>query len=172
MSTGPLPLSRNNTHAEKQRTSPGKSLALGGIHAQSFKDLHDPSKRLTPSVKGFIPISSSRPPQSVASVNITNLEDSEALIRAYKKKKMEVDEYKQKYYEIETEFFIMKEKQKHLEEENGTLKQKLSKTEKQIKDMVMSNQRNDKDILSKQITQKQAQIESYQRELQNQKTEN
>ena len=63
------------------------------IHTQSLKDLHD-SKRLTPSVKGFIPINASRPPQSVASVNITNLEDSEALIRAYKRKKMEVEEFK------------------------------------------------------------------------------
>lgn len=64
------------------------------IHTQSLRDLHNDSKRMTPSVKGFIPISSSRPPQSVASVNITNLEDSEALIRAYKRKKMEADELK------------------------------------------------------------------------------
>jgi hypothetical protein len=69
---------------------------------------------MTPSVRGFIPISSSRPPQSVASVNITNLEDSEALIRAYKKKKAELEEVKQKYYEIDTEFFIIKSKNQHL----------------------------------------------------------
>jgi hypothetical protein len=34
----------------------------------------------------------------VASVNITNLEDSEGLIRAYKKKKAEFEELKEKYY--------------------------------------------------------------------------
>jgi hypothetical protein len=44
----------------------------------------------------------------VASVNITNLEDSETLISAYKKKKAELEECKQKYYDIETEFFIIK----------------------------------------------------------------
>jgi len=40
----------------------------------------------------------SRPPQSVASVNITNLEDSEGIVRAYKKKKAELEELKEKYY--------------------------------------------------------------------------
>ena len=54
----------------------------------------------------------------MASVNITNLEDSESLIRAYKKKKAELEEYKQKFYETETEFFITKQKNIHLEEEN------------------------------------------------------
>lgn len=46
----------------------------------------------------------------MASVNITNLEDSEALIRAYKKKKAELEEMKQKFYEMDTEFFIIKQK--------------------------------------------------------------
>lgn len=51
---------------------------------------------------------SSRPPQSVASVNITNLEDSEGIIRAYKKKKAELEEIKEKYYQLETDFFTEK----------------------------------------------------------------
>jgi hypothetical protein len=34
----------------------------------------------------------------VASVNITNLEDSEGMIRAYKKKKAELDEIREKFY--------------------------------------------------------------------------
>lgn len=50
----------------------------------------------------------SRPPQSVASVNITNLEDSEGIIRAYKKKKAELEELKEKYYSMETELFTEK----------------------------------------------------------------
>ena len=111
------PKSRNNTQYEKKKTTPHKDLNMS-IHTQSLKDLHDP-RRLTPSVRGFIPIDASRPPQSVASVNITNLEDSEALIRAYKRKKLEVDEYKQKFYDIETEFFTLKEKNKHVEEERN-----------------------------------------------------
>jgi hypothetical protein len=58
----------------------------------------------SPSMRGFIH-QSSKPPQSVASINITNLEDSEGLIRAYKKKKGEYEELKQRYYQIETEYF-------------------------------------------------------------------
>jgi len=44
----------------------------------------------------------------VASVNITNLEDSEGLIRAYKKKKAEYEEIKERYYSMETELFTEK----------------------------------------------------------------
>jgi len=40
----------------------------------------------------------SRPPQSVASVNITNFEDSDGIIRAYKKKKAELEDLKEKFY--------------------------------------------------------------------------
>ena len=43
-------------------------------------------------------------------MNLTNLEDSEALIRAYKKKKMELEEVKDRFYRIETEFFTEKKK--------------------------------------------------------------
>ena len=50
----------------------------------------------------------SRPPQSIASVNITNLEDSESLIRAYKKKKNEFEELRDTFYHIETEYFTEK----------------------------------------------------------------
>ena len=58
----------------------------------------------SPSMRGLIH-QSSKPPQSVASINITNLEDSEGLIRAYKKKKGELDDLKQRYYQIETDYF-------------------------------------------------------------------
>lgn len=55
-------------------------------------------------MRGFMQ-QTSRPPQSVASVNITNLEDSEGIIRAYKKKKGELEELKERFYQLETEFF-------------------------------------------------------------------
>ena len=45
-------------------------------------------------IGGFLPASkTSKPPQSVASINFSQLDDanSEALIRAYKKKKAELD---------------------------------------------------------------------------------
>ena len=41
-------------------------------------------------------------------MNITNLEDSEGLIRAYKKKKGELEEFKEKFYKLETDFFTEK----------------------------------------------------------------
>ena len=46
---------------------------------------------------------SSKPPQSVASVNIsTMMEDSESLIRAYKKKRAELETLRDQFYSMET----------------------------------------------------------------------
>ena len=46
---------------------------------------------------------SSKPPQSVASVNIsTMMEDSESLIRAYKKKRAELETLRDQFYTMET----------------------------------------------------------------------
>lgn len=73
-------------------------------------------------MQGLMQYSTSKPPQSVASINITNLEDSEALIRAYKKKKNELDELREVFYRIETEFFTEKQKAVLFEEENAHLK--------------------------------------------------
>lgn len=47
------------------------------------------------------------------------MEDSEALIRAYKKKKNEYDELRETFYRVETEFFTEKQKAVLLEEENS-----------------------------------------------------
>ena len=44
----------------------------------------------------------SQPPQSIASVNLTALEDGESLIRAYKKKKAELEQVKEQFFRIET----------------------------------------------------------------------
>ena len=52
-------------------------------------------------LQGFIPTSkSNKPPQSVASVQLSQLDDanSEALIRAYKKKKAELETLRDQFY--------------------------------------------------------------------------
>jgi len=71
----------------------------------------------------------------VASVNITNLEDSEALIRAYKKKKQELEECKESYYKVETQLFTERQKNSLLEEENDDLRGQLRRAEKALKDV-------------------------------------
>ena len=101
-------------------------------------------------MKGYIQsFQSSRPPQSVASVNITNLEDSEGLIRAYKKKKGELDELKEKYYQVETDFFTDRQKSLLLEEDNNRLRNSLNRAEKLLKDAQFKESRKDSDLLMK-----------------------
>jgi hypothetical protein len=54
----------------------------------------------------------------VASINITNMEgDSEALVRAYKKKKTELEDFKERFYRVETELFTERQKGTLLGEE-------------------------------------------------------
>jgi hypothetical protein len=67
-------------------------------------------------------------------MNLTNLEDSEALIRAYKKKKGELEEIKEKYYRIETEYFTEKQKNILLDEEVVAMRQNLMRAERALKD--------------------------------------
>jgi len=85
----------------------------------------------------------------VASVNITNLEDSEALIRAYKKKKVELEEVKDKFYKLETDFFTERQKVILLEEENLQMKQNITRVEKVLKDLQIRESRKDNDMLTK-----------------------
>lgn len=85
----------------------------------------------------------------MASVNITNLEDSEALIRAYKKKKVELEEVKDKFYKLETDFFTERQKVILLEEENLQMKQNITRVEKVLKDLQIRESRKDNDMLTK-----------------------
>ena len=125
----------------------------------------------SPSMRGFIH-QSSKPPQSVASINITNLEDSEGLIRAYKKKKAEFEDLKERYYLIETELYTEKQRNRLFEDDVLKLRLKLEKTEKLLKEVQMKESRKDSDLLSKQLTLKSQEAQAYQSELQHQKSEN
>lgn len=60
------------------------------------------------------------PPESVASVAsmpITNFEDIQQLMRAYKRKKRELAKVKEQFFKIETEFMTIKQKNMLMEEE-------------------------------------------------------
>jgi predicted flavoprotein YhiN len=110
-------------------------------------------------------VQTSKPPQSVASVNITNLEDSEGLIRAYKKKKAELDDIKERFYQIETDYFTEKQKNVLLEEDVGKLRITLNKTERLLKEVQLKESRKDSDIIMKQLLLKQQEIEAYKAEV-------
>jgi len=75
----------------------------------------------------------SQPPESVASVSsipMTSFEDTQQMIRAYKKKKRELTKLKEAMFKIETEFMTVKQRNIYLEEELGQTQKKLSKYER------------------------------------------
>lgn len=49
------------------------------------------------------------PPESVASLPITTFEDTQQMLRAYKKKKREILKLKEQIFTMDTEFMKMKE---------------------------------------------------------------
>ena len=62
----------------------------------------------------------SMPPESVASMvslPVTSFEDTQQMLRAYKKKKRELAKIKEQFFKLETEFLQVKEKGKSYEEE-------------------------------------------------------
>jgi hypothetical protein len=84
-------------------------------------------------------------------VNITNFEDSEGIVRAYKKKKADFEEIKERYYHLETECFTEKQRNKILEEDVSTLRIVLAKTERLLKEALLKDSRRDADILTRQL---------------------
>ena len=42
--------------------------------------------------------------ESIASLNLTNFEDADSLISAYKKKKFEIERLKHEYYQLQHDF--------------------------------------------------------------------
>ena len=70
----------------------------------------------------------SKPPQSVASIALSQLDDanSEALIRAYKKKKAELETLRDQFYQVETKFFTINQQHVLLEEDNSSLKRRVA----------------------------------------------
>ena len=127
-------------------------------------------------IGGFLPTSkSSKPPQSVASINFSQLDDanSEALIRAYKKKKAELETLRDQFYQVETKFFTINQKHVLLEEENTTLKERVSQLEQQLKETQMREVRRESaESLQKQLQLKMKEVEVYQKEAAKQKADN
>ena len=106
-------------------------------------------------LQGFIPTSkSNKPPQSVASVQLSQLDDanSEALIRAYKKKKAELETLRDQFYQVETKLFTINQQHVLMAEENNTLKDRVVQLEQQLKETQMREvRREDTESLQKQL---------------------
>lgn len=70
------------------------------------------------------------------------MEDSESLIRAYKKKKNELETLRDQFYKVETQLFEVSQKQVIVEEENSTLKGRVAELERLLKESQMRELRN------------------------------
>lgn len=70
------------------------------------------------------------------------MEDSESLIRAYKKKKNELETLRDQFYKTETQLFEVSQKQVIVEEENNSLKGRVAELERLLKESQMRELRN------------------------------
>ena len=62
------------------------------------------------------------------------MEDSESLVRAYKKKKAELETLRDQFYRMETQFFTANHKSVILEEENQKLNNRVQELERALKE--------------------------------------
>ena len=64
-------------------------------------------------------------------------DDSETIIRAYKKKKAEVETLRDQFYSVETQLFTYRQEHTILSEENASLKNRVQELERMLKDSQM-----------------------------------
>jgi len=65
------------------------------------------------------------------------MEDSESLIRAYKKKKTELEQLRDQFYQTETQLFTVSQQHVIMGEENTSLKRRVVELERMLKDSQM-----------------------------------
>ena len=98
---------------------------------KSYPHMAGASRRGTEKqVEGFMNSHQVMPPESVASIPVTTFEDTQQMLRAYKKKKKELAKLKESKFKIETDFMTMKQKNSLVEEELIQSQKKLLKVEK------------------------------------------
>ena len=98
----------------------------------------------------------------MASTNFSNLEDSESLIRAYKRKKAELETLRDSFYQVETQLFTVSKQHVIMEEENSALKKRVLELERLLKESQMREiRRESADAMGKQLTLKAKEVEMY-----------
>ena len=107
----------------------------------------------------------SKPPLSVASISFSQMEDSESLVRAYKKKKTELQTIQEQFYQVETQMIMATQQNVILNEENSALKARVADLERMLKESQMRELRKESSqTLTKQLEIKTKEVEMYQKE--------
>lgn len=94
------------------------------------------------------------------------------MIRAYKKKKRELNKLKDTFFKLETEFMTTKQKNALMEEELIHSQKRCAKAEKALKQAQLKQQKQDSSALEKTLALKTKEAEVFLKELNNQKVEN
>ena len=87
------------------------------------------------------------PPESVQSLPITTFEDTQQMLKAYKKKKRELLKMKENFFKIETEFMKLQQGNVNLEEELSSTKKQLQKLQKTLKQTQIREQSKDINLI-------------------------
>lgn len=119
-------------------------------------------------VEGFMKTQNIQmPPESVVSLPMTSFEDTQQMLKAYKKKKREIAKMKEQFFKIETEFMTLKQKNILLEEELAQTQKKYKKAEKALKKTNVKDPNKDLSLVEKQLSLKSKEAEVFQKELTN-----
>ena len=103
---------------------------------------------------------------------ITTFEDTQQMLKAYKRKKRELAKIKEQFFKIETEFITIKQKNLLMEEELTQTQKKCAKAEKALKQTLLREHHKDHSLLEKNLAIKTKEADVFHKELTNQKAEN
>ena len=116
--------------------------------------------------------SDSRMNESISSFQLTQYEDSDYMINAYKRKKVQYDKYKKKCIHYETELYHSNLKVKNYEQENKTLKDKFRKVDSKVKELIQIVAKNEVEGVKKSLEIRTKQRDMYKAEYEKLKSDN
>ena len=110
--------------------------------------------------------------ESISSFQLTQYEDSDYMINAYKRKKVQYDKYKKKCIHYETELYHSNLKVKNYEQENKTLKDKFRKVDSKVKELIQIVAKNEVEGVKKSLEIRTKQRDMYKAEYEKLKSDN
>jgi predicted nucleic acid-binding Zn-ribbon protein len=92
---------------------------------------------------------------------MTTFEDTQQMMKAYKRKKREIAKLKDQFFKIETEFMTIKQKNSIFEEELTHSQRRCHKAEKALKQLQMKEQQKDNSLIEKNLMLKTKEAEVF-----------
>lgn len=104
--------------------------------------------------------------------HVTNYEDSEFMINAYKRKKAQYERYKKRCLKVESELHLQVQRARIMEEENRAIKKKLKRSDMRVKKLIQTVAQNEAEGIKKSLELRTRERDMYKEELEKARKDN